>query len=359
LPADCAVRAYNPANGVYIQSATSSVVTFSFLARSQTTVSITNSTTSTNTSHFTLTASGGLGTIAYVFQTASSGCSISNATLNFTGLTVPTSCVVTAFNPANGLFGRSDNSAPVTFVFNAEPQSTVTITNTVTSTDLSSFALSASGGSGIIDYAFATTSTGCAITGTTQNLTSLTLPITCSVVATNPANGIYARSDDSGAVLFNFVVGPVSPSASTITINKSEVVDDGMDSAVLTVTLRDGRGFPIAGKNVSLDQGVSLSTVNAASYVSDANGQVRFTLTDTHDEMVTYVATDVTDGATGLSGSVTVVFTTAAPALGIASAVISGVASINQVLSATAVGVTGEPTPTETYQWFRDGIAIP
>ena len=153
---------------------------------------------------FTLTATGGSGTIDYVFQTSSDGCSISGDTLSFIGATVPTNCVVTAYNPANGVYAASATSASVTFTFTAEaPESGFDHQRHALDNGYG-FTLTATGGSGTIDYVFQTSSAGCSISGDTLLLTG-SAPTSCVVTAYNPANGVYAASATSASVTFNFI----------------------------------------------------------------------------------------------------------------------------------------------------------
>jgi hypothetical protein len=122
--ATCVVTAVNPANGIYAD-ATSSPVTFTFTATSQTPVVLAApSGSQPSTGSFTLSASGGSGTIAYVYATTSPGCSINGTTLTFTGTAAPSTCIVTASNPANGIYQDSGASSPVTFTFNLPASTT-------------------------------------------------------------------------------------------------------------------------------------------------------------------------------------------------------------------------------------------
>ena len=91
----CVVDVNVEADSQYSASSTTATVVFELGAQNP--VSITNVTlTTAGNNTFTLTATGGSGTIDYVFQTSSDGCSISGDTLSFIGATVPTNCVVTA-----------------------------------------------------------------------------------------------------------------------------------------------------------------------------------------------------------------------------------------------------------------------
>ena len=95
-----------------------------------------------------------------------------------------------------------------------------------------------------------------------------------------------------------FQTGPtVDAAQSTVTTNVTPVPADGTSAATITVTLLDRGGAPVVGHNVTLAQTGS-SVVSDPSGPSDAAGQIRFTVTNTTAETVTYSATDVTDDVT-------------------------------------------------------------
>ncbi|MGE5803537.1 MAG: Ig-like domain-containing protein [Gemmatimonadota bacterium] len=87
----------------------------------------------------------------------------------------------------------------------------------------------------------------------------------------------------------------VDADRSTVTSNLGTVTADGASGATITVTLLDRRGAPVVGHGVSLAQTGS-SGISAPSGLSNANGQVMFTVTSTTPETVTYTATDLTAG---------------------------------------------------------------
>jgi hypothetical protein len=75
------------------------------------------------------------------------------------------------------------------------------------------------------------------------------------------------------------------------------VAADGMSASTITVTLEDAQGHGAVDKTVALSQGSGRSQISAPSAATtDSNGQVIFTATDTFTEVVTYSATDLTDG---------------------------------------------------------------
>src|SRR5205085_1385974 len=93
-----------------------------------------------------------------------------------------------------------------------------------------------------------------------------------------------------------FTTGPVSAGASTVAASPSSVVADNSTTSTITVTLKDAQGNPVAGKDVSLDQGAGSSTIATVSGTTDAAGHASFTVKDGTVESVTYTATDTTDG---------------------------------------------------------------
>ncbi len=102
----------------------------------------------------------------------------------------------------------------------------------------------------------------------------------------------------------------LASATSTVTAAPNSVSADGATTATVTVTLTDTSADPVADKIVSLAQpGGRHSVISAPGGVSDGNGQVTFTVTDTTVESVTYTATDVTDGVV-LTPTASVSFTT-------------------------------------------------
>jgi putative cell wall-binding protein len=80
-------------------------------------------------------------------------------------------------------------------------------------------------------------------------------------------------------------------SKSTVTANPSSVVNNGVATSTITVTVNDADGVPLAGQTVELSPDAGSSTISAASGVSGADGVVTFTVKDTAHETVTYSAT--------------------------------------------------------------------
>jgi hypothetical protein len=108
-----------------------------------------------------------------------------------------------------------------------------------------------------------------------------------------------------------FTAGTANAGTSSVAASPTSLAADGVTATTITVTLKDANGNPVSGDNVSLADGSGHAIISAASDVSDANGVVTFTATDTIPESVTFAATD-TDAGVGPFGAAAVTFTPAA-----------------------------------------------
>jgi kumamolisin len=101
---------------------------------------------------------------------------------------------------------------------------------------------------------------------------------------------------------------PVAASAS-IGASPNIVLNDGVATTTITVTLKDALARPSPGKLVQLAQGNGRSIISGPNpSVTDASGQIQFTAADLWPEAVTYTAVNVTDGNLGVPGSAMVTF---------------------------------------------------
>jgi hypothetical protein len=232
-------------------------VPFTFALTNQDALSITNTVlTAPAGTPVTLNASGGSGTINVIFTVIGPGCSISRGVLSGIGANL---CTVTATNPANGIFAAV-NSAPVNFSFTLKPQALVLVTNTITSGPAGTpITLGASGGSGLTNYTFSVTGTGCVIA---EGALSASGADTCIVTASNPANGIYAPSTSS-PVTFTFSL--VAQQSIYIT----NVITNGLAGTQITVMASGGSGtfsptFTVQGTNCFIS-GATLTATTAAT----------------------------------------------------------------------------------------------
>ena len=98
--------------------------------------------------------------------------------------------------------------------------------------------------------------------------------------------------------------------AASIAASPASVLNDGIATTTITVTLQDALGRPTPGKQIALSQGGGHSVISGPNpSVTDAAGKIEFTATDTHAETVTYTAVDVTDGDLAVPGGAVVQFT--------------------------------------------------
>ncbi|MBY0278935.1 Ig-like domain-containing protein, partial [Candidatus Binatia bacterium] len=105
-----------------------------------------------------------------------------------------------------------------------------------------------------------------------------------------------------------FVSRPAT--AGGIAASPTSVLADGTSSATVTVTLQDENGAGTPGKLVKLSQGGAHSVISGPSpAVTNAAGQIQFTVTDQVAETVDYTAIDATDGNLPVPGTATVSFT--------------------------------------------------
>jgi hypothetical protein len=104
-----------------------------------------------------------------------------------------------------------------------------------------------------------------------------------------------------------FVAPP--PTAGGIVAFPTSVPANGTSTSTITVTLEDGSGNGTPGKAVALSQGSGRSLIAGPTpAVTDASGQVQFTVSSGIAETVTYTAVDLTDGYLAVPGQATVEF---------------------------------------------------
>ena len=111
-------------------------------------------------------------------------------------------------------------------------------------------------------------------------------------------------------VSVTFTAGPVDPTGigTKVTIDPANPPADGTTAATVTVKLTDYFLNPVSGKTVALQALNGNSKIAALNAVTDANGNATFSVTDSTAEVVTYQATDVTDGNAVLASEGVVTF---------------------------------------------------
>jgi len=150
---------------------------------------------------------------------------------------------------------------------------------------------------------------------------------------------------NSSSLTVNFVLGPVSATASTAVANPPNAAADGSTASTITVTAMDDYNHPIPGQTVSLSVTGSGNAVSTPA-VTDANGRTTATLTSTVAEAKTIT---VTIGSTQINAQPIVTFA----AEGVSATTSTAVASPNSGLVAdgvststiTVTAISGGATP--------------
>ncbi len=92
----------------------------------------------------------------------------------------------------------------------------------------------------------------------------------------------------------------IDAARSSVVASPTSVEADGTTTATITVTLVDGTGVGVADLAVTLGAGSGSSIItgpnSSNANLTDNTGQVTFTVKDSTAEIVTYTATDTTDG---------------------------------------------------------------
>ena len=146
------------------------------------------------------------------------------------------------------------------------------------------------------------------ITGTTDAAGVVTAVLTST---TTGAKTMTARLLDGDAftatTTITAVPGSVNNTTSTFTSDKSMVVADGNDEALLTVTLYDSFGHPVPDKLVNWQTTGSNVTLTPLNNRTNSQGQAQVTVRSTTVQTVTITAIDQSDTLT-LTQTVDVVF---------------------------------------------------
>jgi hypothetical protein len=129
---------------------------------------------------------------------------------------------------------------------------------------------------------------------------------TVTFTATDTTDGVQLSQPVS-------VTFDVAPAASAgISANPPAVVADGQSAATVVVTLKDSLNRAAPGKTVTLSNGGAHAVINGpVPSVTDANGQIQFSVTDQVNETVTFTAIDVTDSNLAVPGSGSVTYSSA------------------------------------------------
>ncbi|WP_270828613.1 Ig-like domain-containing protein [Aeromonas sp. Y318-1] len=176
--------------------------------------------------------------------------------------------------------------------------------------------------------------------------------------ASDPSQGVEALSSPSAVVQ-----GRPDATKSTFNVDKVNIVANGTDKAVLTLTLKDDAGNPITGMKdrVSLAySGIVGTNVILLSEFDKDNGVYEYLLTGTKLGVETF--TPQLDGAAlDTSPTTQQVTLTGDPATAVVSTLVTttdGKPADNvseALLTATVLDVDGNPLPGATVVWSRSG----
>lgn len=148
---------------------------------------------------------------------------------------------------------------------------------------------------------------------------------TLSIVATDVTDGITL----STPAPLSFTTGPAVSSTSSASVeNANQTANGSIDQ--ITLTFKDAEGHVVAGDPITLSPQNGSSTIVANSsdavnstgqVVTNSSGSIVFNVSDSHAELVSYIAFDTTSGAT-VSG-INVNFVAGAPSASVSTVVAS------------------------------------
>jgi Bacterial Ig-like domain (group 1) len=144
----------------------------------------------------------------------------------------------------------------------------------------------------------------------------------------------FSATDTSDSVVLTstaavtFTAGGVDGGVSTVVASPAAVAQGG--TSTIVVTLNDYFGNPVAGKTVVLQPLNGSSVVTTVNATTESNGQASFSVTDADAEVVTYAATDTSDGSLLLEAQGVVTFGNppSPPPVPADSAVVTSAASV-------------------------------
>ncbi|WP_322907877.1 Ig-like domain-containing protein [Paenibacillus sp. SGZ-1009] len=129
-----------------------------------------------------------------------------------------------------------------------------------------------------------------AIQGTTDASGTATFTVQSkkaeSVTYSATANGVTL----TGTASVTFQPGAPNVANSTISMSKTSVNADGIDSSTVTVTVMDANGNPVSGRSIALSQSGNSSITAVNGNTTNASGQVTFTVKNTKVEAIIYTA---------------------------------------------------------------------
>jgi kumamolisin len=159
--------------------------------------------------------------------------------------------------------------------------------------------LAASGGSAVITPSSGISSASNGVVKfAVTNLTAETITFT----ATDVTEGVVLTQ--TAKIAFGV---PLAAGGSIVALTGSAAAN-GVSTDTITVTLQDSLARPARGKTVALSQTGNSVIKGPSPSVTNASGQIQFTVTNTRQENVIYTAFDVSDGDLLIPGTASVNF---------------------------------------------------
>jgi uncharacterized repeat protein (TIGR02543 family) len=258
-------------------------ITVNKIAQSTLSLSLSSSSKSSPfTQAVTFTPNGGTGSglISYAVVAGGTalGCSLANtSSSNTISATSAGTCLIKATKAGDSNYSETISAAE-TFTFNTSNQATALVITSTSGTYGTDVSLISSGGSGLGDVTFATTSAGCSLpTATTLRATA---PVTCQVTATKAADVDY---NAAVSVLTNVVFAPKAITITgliginkefdggvTATVSGSPTVSGKIDGDTVTLLGTPTFAFATAGvanTKIVTASGYTLTGADSAKYV--------------------------------------------------------------------------------------------
>jgi hypothetical protein len=218
--------------------------------------------------------------VAITLNSSSTGCSLSDGKVTFTGNGV---CVIDFNDPGNGAFAPASEIKQSVTVGSGNPKSQGSITITSTSTTFGhELALTSSGGSGSGAVTYSVTSAGSAGCSISGDVLKSARAGTCVVTANKAADGTYAAASSLATTV---TIAPAAPRATRIsTVLRSgrtmtaRIIGSGFYGRPLIVSNRIGTSAV-----VTRDNGHVL-TIRVVVARGSRSGNYRFTVVFAHGQ---------------------------------------------------------------------------
>jgi Bacterial Ig-like domain (group 1) len=130
--------------------------------------------------------------------------------------------------------------------------------------------------------------------------------------ATDTTDGNVVLDSEAVVTFGNPPAPPPDAAFCSVAANPTSVPADGAHTATVSVLLYDANGDPVTGKAVALAGTGGNSKVTATNATTNNSGIATFAVSDTTAESVKYTATDTTDNMQLSALSASVTFTAAA-----------------------------------------------